>query len=136
MTGRRFGPAATALALLLVLVATGAAVPGPAAASSTPVGPLPQGPVRTVKVLRDATFVISAPKRPANSGLVWRIARAFDGEVVQQVGEGEDRFSVWLRFKATRTGTTRIVLALTRGETRKAAASRTWVVSVREPSLG
>ena len=131
MTVRRFRPAATALALGLVV----AVVPGPASASSTPVGALPQGPVRTVKVLRDATFVISAPKRPANSGLVWRIARAFDGEVVQQVGEGEDRFSVWLRFKATRTGTTRIVLALTRGETRKAAASRTWVISVREPGL-
>lgn len=133
MTVRRFRPAATALALALGLVV--AMVPGPAFASSTPVGPLPQGPVRTVKVLRDATFVISAPKRPANSGLVWRIARAFDGEVVQQVGEGEDRFSVWLRFKATRTGTTRIVLALTRGETRQAAASRTWVISVREPGL-
>lgn len=133
MTARRFRPAATALVALLLAVAVSA---GPASASSTPVGTLPEGPVRTVKALRDATFVISAPKRPANSGLVWRIARAFDGGLLKQVGEGEDRFSVWLRFKATRTGTTRIVLALTRGETRKAYASRTWVILVREPSLG
>ena len=118
-----------ALALAVVVAPTSPAAP----ASAVPVGPLPAGPVRAVKVLRDATFVIRAPKRPANSGLVWRVARPYNPKVVQQVGEGEDRLSVWLRFKATGVGTTRIVLALTRGETRRAYAARTWVVVAREP---
>lgn len=86
-----------------------------------------------VRVLRDGTFVVRAPRRPANSGLVWRVARPFDPKVVRQVGEGEDRLMVWLRFKAVGVGTTKVVLALTKGETRKAYAARTWAVSAREP---
>ena len=102
-------------------------------ASAEPVGPLPKGPVFQVKVLRAASFAIRAPKRPANSGLVWRVARQFDPKVVRQVGEGEDRRDVWLRFKAVGVGTTKVVLALTKGETRKAYAARSWVITVRKP---
>ena len=126
---------ATSVALTvaaLALTAATAALAGPAArGAAEPVGPLPKHPVFYVKVLRGATFLVRAPKRPANSGLVWRVARQFDGKVVQQVGEGEDRLTVWLRFKAVRAGTTRVVLALTKGETRKASAARTWVVTAR-----
>jgi hypothetical protein len=126
---------ATGLATAAAVVAAAALSASAALASSTPVGPLPKGPVFQVKVLRDATFVIRAPKRPANSGLVWRVARQFDSKVVRQVGEGEDRLTVWLRFKAVGAGKTRIVLALTRGETRKAYAARTWAVAARQPAM-
>lgn len=120
--------AACAVAATIVLSAAPAA-----RASAEPVGPLPEGRVFAVKVLRDGSFVVRAPKRPASSGLVWRIARRIDPAVVRQVAEGEDRLSVWLRFRATGAGTARVVLALTKGETRKAYAARTWVVTVREP---
>lgn len=121
------------LATCAALAAASAlAAPG-ALASAEPVGPLPKGPVFTVKVLRDATFVVRAPKRPANSGLVWRIARPIDPKLVREVAEGEDRLTVWIRFKAFKAGSVRVVLGLTKGETRKAYASRTWAVSIREP---
>ena len=88
-----------AVAVLAVLAA-------PAAfASAEPVGPLPKGPVFQVNVLRDASLVIRAPKRPANSGLVWRVARKFNPKVVRQAGEGEDRLNVQLRLKAVGVGT-------------------------------
>lgn len=122
---------AVAAAAVLAVVA---ALAAPAAlASAEPVGPLPQGPLFQVKVPRGATFVIRAPKRPVSSGLVWRVARQFNAKVVRQVGEGEDRLSVWLRFRAAGTGTTKVVLALTKGETRRAYAARTWAVTAREP---
>ncbi len=130
---------ATSVALTvaaLALTAATAALAGPVArGSAEPVGPLPKHPVAYVKVLRGATFLLRVPKRPVNSGLVWRIARQYDGKVVRQVGEGEDRLTVWLRFKAVRAGTTRVVLALTKGETRKAYAARTWVVMVRAQTM-
>ena len=99
-----------------------------------PVGALPTHPVVRITALRGAMFVVRAPKRPASSGLVWRGARQADPKVVQQVAEGEDRLTVWLRFRAVGAGTTRVVLALTKGETRRAYAARTWLVTVRLPS--
>ena len=86
-------------------------------------------------MLRDASLVIRAPKRPANSGLVWRVARKFNPKVVRQAGEGEDRLNVQLRLRAVGVGTTKVVLALTKGETRKAYAARTWVITVRKPGI-
>ena len=124
--------AAVAVAAFVVL----AVLAAPAAfASAEPVGPLPKGPVFQVNVLRDASLVIRAPKRPANSGLVWRVARKFNPKVVRQAGEGEDRLNVQLRLRAVGVGTTKVVLALTKGETRKAYAARTWVITVRKPGI-
>lgn len=130
MTAPRIRPLLAAT--LAAAAVAGLAVPA-ALASAEPVGPLPKGPVFKVSVLRDASFVVRAPKRPANSGLVWRIARPIDPAVVREVAEGEDRLNVWIRFKAFKAGSVRVVLGLTKGETRKGYASRTWVVTVREP---
>ncbi len=124
-----------AAAVLAILAILGVLAVPAALGSAEPVGPLPKGPGFQVKALRGATFVIRAPKRPASSGLVWRVARQVNANVVRQVGEGEDRLSVWLRFRAVGVGTTKVVLALTRGETRKAYAARTWVITVRKPML-
>ena len=124
------------LAALLLAFAGGlvlAAATGAAHREATPVGALPKGPVWHITVLRDATFVVRVPKRPASSGLVWRIARPIDPSVVREVAEGEDRLTVWIRFKASKAGSERVVLGLTKGETPKGYASRTWVVTIREP---
>jgi hypothetical protein len=99
-------------------------------ASAPPVGPLPAGPTANVTVQAKSTFVVTLPKSK-QAGLVWRVARPFKGGVVRQLGEGETRSSVWLRFRSVTTGKTSLVFALTRGETRHAFASRTYLVTVR-----
>lgn len=124
-----------ALRAALALSACAAALVAPALAraEATPVGALPKGPVFRIGVLRDGTFVVRAPKRPAKTGLVWRIARPIDPKVVREIAEGEDRLNVWIRFKAFKAGVVRVVLGLTFDETPKGYASRTWIVTVREP---
>lgn len=119
-------PFIAAIAAAVVLSAVPAAV-----ASSTPVGPLPKGPVVLLTVKPKEQFTIVVKKRPAKTGLVWRIARAFNPKVVKQVGEGETATTVWLRFRGAGKGQTKIVLAVTKGETRKAFAAGFWVVTVR-----
>jgi hypothetical protein len=50
---------------------------------------------------------------------------------VQEVDEGETSKDVWLTYKAVKPGATRIIFALTRGETSHAYAARTFAVTVR-----
>ena len=127
-------PSRALRAALAVSACTAAlAAPSLARAEATPVGSLPKGPVYRITVLRDATFVVRAPKRPAKTGLVWRIARPIDPKVAREIAEGEDRLNVWIRFKAFKAGVVRVVLGLTFDETPKGYASRTWIVTIREP---
>jgi hypothetical protein len=109
--------------LLLIAFLVAAAAVSSASASAPPVGPLPVGPTKH-------TFVITLPKSK-NSGLVWRIARAYRSSVVRQLDEGETKTTVWLRFRSVAAGKTSLVLALTRGERPHAFAARTFRVTVR-----
>ena len=77
------------LALAVIAVATGA-VASTALSDAPPVGPLPNGPTKTVSVATGGTFEATLPK-PAARGRVWRIARAYDSSVVREVREGETR---------------------------------------------
>jgi predicted secreted protein len=116
--------------LLLSVVAVAACVAASAALSSAPpVGALPSGPTATVKTKVGGSFTITLAKSPV-AGRVWRIARAFNGRVVSEIREGETKTTVWLRFRALAPGTTKIVVALTRGETAHAYAARTYRVIV------
>jgi predicted secreted protein len=101
-----------------------------AIASAPPVGPLPKGPTVTIKAQPGKNFVVSLPKS-SRPGLVWRVARQYDAKVVRELKEGETAKTVWIRYRAVARGTTRIVYALTRGETSHAYAARTFVVVVR-----
>ncbi len=101
-----------------------------AGASAPPVGPLPAGPTKHLVLKPGATATLSLPKL-ADPALVWRVARPYDAHVVTQQEEGETRYTVWLRFKAVRAGSTSIRVALTRGETRAALLSETLRVDVR-----
>ena len=114
------------VAFLLVGAVLSSAVA--ALASATPVGPLPNGPVRSVVARANTTFVVNLPK---HAGLDWRIARSYRGSVVRQLDEGETASRVWLRFKAVAPGTTSLVFALTRGERGHAFAARTYGITVR-----
>jgi hypothetical protein len=98
-----------------------------ARADSTPVGPLPSGPVTTTTTKPGLLVAVALPH--AGSGLVWRIARRYNATVVKQVSEADVGDSVVLVFKAVGRGRTSIVLALTRGDTSsKAVKSATYKV--------
>jgi predicted secreted protein len=97
-------------------------------ASAPPVGPLPKGPTIQIAPHPGKTFTVKLPMR---SEYVWRIARPFDSHVVREVAEGDRAGFIWVRFRAVAPGTTKIVFAQTRGETRKAYAARTFRITVR-----
>jgi len=108
--------------------AAAAAIAAAGIADSTPVGPLPNGPTSTIQTQKGQLVSFALPARA--NGRVWRIARAFDGRVLQEVHEGDVGTNVVLVFKATGTGTTTVTFALTRGETAKAYESRRFTVKV------
>jgi microcompartment protein CcmK/EutM len=105
-----------------------AAAASAALAAAPPVGPLPTGPTKSIRVSAGETFTVTLPKSEI-AGRVWRIARSYDDDVVLQVAEGDSPKVAWVTFRSVGAGTTRVVFALTRGETARAAA-RTFVVTV------
>ncbi len=104
--------------------AAAAAAAATAFSSAPPVGPLPPGPVKTVKAAVGETFAVRLPKPAA--GRVWRVARAYDSTVVRETTESATRIG----YRAVGPGTTRVVYALTRGERSHAYASRTFKIVV------
>ena len=120
------------LAMAAVVVAAGT-VAAVGLSSAPPVGPLPKGPVQTVKRSPGRTFTVTLP-RPG-VGRSWRVARSYDSRVVREVGEGrKSSGAVWASYRAIAPGTTRVVYALTRGETSVAYASHTFRVVVSRSS--
>jgi hypothetical protein len=113
----------------LAASAAAAALAGAGLADSTPVGPLPKGPTSTIQTQKGQLIAVALPER--SGGRVWRIARAFDSSVLQQVSEANVGRSVVLVFKATGSGKATISFGLTRGERAKAYESRHFAVSVR-----
>jgi hypothetical protein len=105
-----------------------AAVPA-AVATSPPVGPLPAGTTSNVLTTKGELVAIALPHR--SNGRTWRIVRISDARVLRQVSEADVGANVVLVFKAARSGTSNVVLALTRGERPKAYESRRFVVRVR-----
>jgi len=103
-------------------------VGAPADASAPPVGRIPKGPVASVRTQEGQLVAIALPRKA--DGLVWRLARRVDPNVLRQVSEADVGRSVVVVFRATGRGTARVVFALTRGETRRARASVTHVVRV------
>jgi hypothetical protein len=115
------------LKLTFVLVAL-LALAAPASATAPPVGPLPKGPTSTITTGAGQRIAVALPHRVGKS---WRIARAFDSRVARQVSEADVGNDVVLVFRAVARGKTTIRFALTRGETAKAYAARSFVIQVR-----
>jgi hypothetical protein len=113
----------------LALAASAIVLSGTGFADSTPVGPLPAGPSSSIVTQKGQLVAFALPHRAG--GKVWRVARAFDGKVLQQVTEGDVGADVVLVFKARAAGTTTVTFALTRGETAKAYESRRYTVRVQ-----
>jgi hypothetical protein len=113
--------------LLLVAVAARAFAAG-AGATATPVGPLPPGQVTTISTIGSSLVAVVLPK--GAQGRVWRQARPYDLHVLSQVSEANVGPNVVIVFKTVGRGSTKVVYGLTRGETRKAYASATFIVRV------
>ena len=112
--------AAGAAAFVLVL---------PAGASAPPVGPLPKGPTTTIQTHKGSLVAVALPHR--SGGLVWRLARSVSPKVLVQVSEADVGKDVVVVYRATGRGKATLAYGLTRGETRRAHASLTFVVTVR-----
>jgi len=115
------------LAIGLALTSVLAAAVG-ATASAPPVGPLPAGPKSTVATHTGELIAVALPQR--NGGKVWRVARAFDSTVVEELSEARVGSSVVLVFRSKQPGRVTLSFALTKGETAKALESRTFNVTV------
>jgi hypothetical protein len=114
--------------LLLTVAATGGSAV--ALADSTPVGPLPAGPLASIQAQRGELIAVAVPQR--SGGRVWRVARPFDSRVLGQVSEANVGSSVVLVFRARSTGATTVALALTRSDTSSVALeSRRFHIRVR-----
>ncbi len=113
---------ATPRSLIMVGLATlvtgvALAIVAVARADSTPVGPLPPGPVSTTTTAPDQLVAVALPRAGKRSGLIWRVARRYDSHVVRQVSEADIGANVVLVFRVVGRGNTALVFALTRGDT-------------------
>jgi hypothetical protein len=104
---------AAVASVVAVLSLAGAGV---SRADSTPVGPLPNGPVSKTTTKPGQLIAVALPRAKQGSGLVWRVARAYDSRVVRQVSEGDLGANVVLVYKVVGRGDTSLVFAQTRGD--------------------
>ena len=116
------------LVALLVAALAIAASAFSARATAPPVGPLPRGPLTTIRVEHGLVFAIALPR--AQSGLAWRGARPSDASIARPLDEGELNGNIVFTYRAGHTGTTTVVYALTRDETVQALKARFFKVVV------
>jgi hypothetical protein len=110
------------------VVALAAVLALSAGATAPPVGPLPKGPVTTIRVLHGQLFALVVPRPRA--GLAWRGARQSDATIARPLDEAEVNGNVVFVYRAGHRGTTTVVYALTKDEGPKALQARYFKVSV------
>jgi hypothetical protein len=108
-------PIAVGLATLVAGVAL--TIAAAARGDSTPIGPLPPGPVSTITTSPNQLVAIALPRASKTSGLVWRLARRYNPAVARQLSEADVGANVVVVFKVVGRGRTSLVFALTRGDT-------------------
>jgi hypothetical protein len=101
-----------------------------ASADSTPVGPLPPGPVSTVATQRGSLVAIALPRPAPSRGLVWRLARPLDSAILREVSEADVGSTVVIVYRAVGKGRARVVYAQTRGDA-SAKAVRAITTAIR-----
>lgn len=115
-TKRRLGRALIPSGLIAFVIGLTFAVVAVAHADSTPVGPLPAGPVANTTTPPGQLVAVALPRARRSTGLVWRLARPYNAKVVRQVSEADVGRNVVLVFKVVGRGNTALVFALTRGD--------------------
>lgn len=116
-TKRRPGRAPIPRGAITFVLALAFAIVPVAHADSTPVGPLPAGPVAKTTTAPGQLVAVALPHARKRTGLVWRLARRYNAKVVRQVSEADIGRNVVLVFKVVGRGDTALVFALTRGDT-------------------
>jgi len=119
LAGQRLSASTRGLIALGVLIFVGSVamtITGTGRADSTPIGPLPAGPLSTITTGPNRFVAVALPLESRKSGLVWRIARTYDSTVLRQVSEANLNAAVVLVFKVVGRGTTSLVFGLTRGD--------------------
>jgi hypothetical protein len=113
--------------LSVIALSGGAAV---AQADSSPIGPLPPGPVSSIAAQRGELIALALPQR--SGGRVWRVARPLNDNVLREVSEANVGASVVIVFRARSAGATTVSLALTKSDTSTTALeSRRFRIRVR-----
>jgi hypothetical protein len=118
--------------VFVILLLTLASLAGSAGAhaDSTPIGPLPAGPLASIKAQRGELVAIALPQPGGHR--VWRLARPVDSSVLRQVSEARVGPSVVLVFRTSGAGSTTVALALTKSDaSSKALESRRFRIQVR-----
>ena len=110
--------------LLFALAGVGLA----ARSTAPPVGPLPNGPVTSIRVQHGQLFALVVP-RPAR-GLTWRGARQSDATIARPLDEAEVKGNIVFVYRAGHAGKTTVVYALTKGEGLKALQARFFPITV------
>jgi len=121
MTGRR---TFAVVAVLGALCLAGAS----ARATAPPVGPLPKGPVTSIRVQHGELFALVVP-RPG-PGLSWRGAGHSDPAIARPLDEAELKGNVVFVYRAVRAGRTTVVYALTRDEQPAVRNARYFAITV------
>jgi len=101
----------------VLVIALGLGIATTARAASTPVGPLPPGPVSTITTGPDQLIAVAFPHASKKSGLSWRLARRYNSSVLREISEADVGANVVVVFKVIGRGKTSLVYALTRGDT-------------------
>jgi len=111
--------ARTLIALGLATLLTGVAlgIVSAARADSTPVGPLPRGPITTYDDRSQSTRRCRAPARGAAFGTRLETPRRYDPRVAREISGVDVGANVVFVFKVIGRGNTSLVFALTRGDT-------------------
>jgi hypothetical protein len=113
---------------MLLVTACALAIVANAAATAGPIGPLPPGPTTTISA--PAGTLVSAVLPAGAQGRSWRQAGTYNTKVMSEVTEANVGKTVVIVFKTHAKGTTTVKYGLTKGETKKAYASATFVVHV------
>jgi hypothetical protein len=84
--------------------------------------------VATIRTQPGLPVAVALPHR--SGGRVWRLAHGVDARVLREVSEADVGNDVVVVFRAVGPGRAKLSYGLTRGETRRAYASLTFVVTV------
>ena len=127
-------PISRIIVFLLSLVIGTVGVSGASSAirDSTPIGPLPKGPITEIATAQGSLVAVALPRQSPSTGLVWRVARQIDSRILKQLSEADVGMSVVLVFRATAKGDAAIRFGLTRGDSSgKALRSATYRIHIR-----
>jgi hypothetical protein len=115
--------------LVVLLLAAAAVLVAGSRATGPPVGALPKGPLTTITTPSQGYVAIALNR--GQSGLVWRLARAYDTRIVDQTTQTRlGDLTVWV-FRTITPGTATLRFALTNGAHPHAYQAATYRLVVR-----